>query len=214
MKLDIDTHEMTVTTESIQDVAYLKHMGYGDTNPDIHLKVSVRRKFQDGEIVSITLKWEDKQWDGCKGDGSEFVQFVSGPMENDVKTNADIIGGFPYSDPNCKGCGKPLLVENAWMTDGCPCNTPLGVNSLNETRWRLLVNLQQQQAREIEWLRTLIPSKHQLAATSVDTKPFIAERIASDILDRVFEGHIDAKSVSADEAKSIIQELVMRRLTD
>jgi hypothetical protein len=60
---------------------------------------------------------------------------------------ADIIGGFPYADPNCKGCGKPLTIENAWMTDGCPCNTALGVNSMNETRWRLLMQLQQRLER-------------------------------------------------------------------
>ena len=28
----------------------------------------------------------------------------------------------------CKGCGKLLLPENAWMTDGCPCNSPNGCN--------------------------------------------------------------------------------------
>lgn len=66
--------------------------------------------------------------------------------------NGDIIGGFPYAEPNCKGCGKQLTIENAWMTDGCPCNTPLGINSMNETRWRLLMDLQQQQSREIERL--------------------------------------------------------------
>lgn len=55
----------------------------------------------------------------------------------------DIIGGFPYADPYCKGCGKPLTLEHAWMTDGCPCNHVLGVNSMNETRWRLLMLLQQ-----------------------------------------------------------------------
>ena len=68
---------------------------------------------------------------------------------------ADIIGGFPAhaNSPNCAGCGKQLVIENAWMTDGCPCNTPLGVNSMNETRWRLLMQLQQAQARELESLR-------------------------------------------------------------
>lgn len=60
--------------------------------------------------------------------------------------NADYIGNFPKVDPNCAGCGKPLVIENAWMTDGCPCNTPLGVNNDNETRWRLLMQLQQQQS--------------------------------------------------------------------
>lgn len=63
---------------------------------------------------------------------------------------ADIIGGFPIVDPNCKGCGKPLLREHAWMTDGCPCNATLGVNNQNETRWRLLMELQQKQSRDIE----------------------------------------------------------------
>lgn len=47
----------------------------------------------------------------------------------------------------CMGCGKPLLVENAWMDDGCPCNTPAGVNNLNLYRWRLLHELQQKQQR-------------------------------------------------------------------
>lgn len=64
-------------------------------------------------------------------------------------TNGDVIGGFPVIDPNCQGCGKPLSVENAWMTDGCPCNTQLGVNSMNETRWRLLMELQQRQSHEL-----------------------------------------------------------------
>ena len=61
----------------------------------------------------------------------------------------DCIGGFPYAEPNCKGCDKPLTVENAWMTDGCPCNSGLGINSMNETRWRLLMELQQRQSRRI-----------------------------------------------------------------
>lgn len=64
--------------------------------------------------------------------------------------DTDIIGGFSFASPNCAGCGKELLLANAWMTDGCPCNTPLGVNSMNETRWRLLMELQQAQARELE----------------------------------------------------------------
>lgn len=59
----------------------------------------------------------------------------------------DFIGGFPYADPNCKGCGKPLTIDNAWMTDGCPCNSALGVNSMNETRWRLLMRLRQAEFR-------------------------------------------------------------------
>lgn len=67
--------------------------------------------------------------------------------------DVDVIGGFPERSDNCKGCGNPLLLGNAWMTDGCPCNSPLGVNSMNETRWRLLMQLQQIQSREIETLK-------------------------------------------------------------
>lgn len=28
----------------------------------------------------------------------------------------------------CRGCGERLLPENTWMEDGCPCNSPRGVN--------------------------------------------------------------------------------------
>lgn len=66
--------------------------------------------------------------------------------------NSDIIGGFPVVSDRCLGCGRPLSIENAWMTDGCPCNTRLGVNSMNETRWRLLMKLQQRQSLENEKL--------------------------------------------------------------
>lgn len=50
----------------------------------------------------------------------------------------------------CNGCGKPLLLENAWMYDGCPCNTPDGVNDSNLYRWRLLWELQQADSRRAE----------------------------------------------------------------
>jgi hypothetical protein len=74
------------------------------------------------------------------------------PAEGVTMTAGDCIGGFPYAELNCRGCGKPLSIDNAWMTDGCPCNTPLGVNSMNETRWRLLMMLQQREARYTESL--------------------------------------------------------------
>ncbi len=67
--------------------------------------------------------------------------------------DCDIIGGFPVTDPYCAGCGEPLALENAWMTDGCPCNHALGVNSMNETRWRLLMQLQQRQQHENEAIK-------------------------------------------------------------
>ncbi len=69
--------------------------------------------------------------------------------------DVDTIGGFSEARPDCRGCGQELVIENAWMTDGCPCNSALGVNSMNETRWRLLMELQQQQSRENEKLKQL-----------------------------------------------------------
>lgn len=69
-----------------------------------------------------------------------------------MTTDTDIIGGFPIAQPHCLGCGKELLLENAWMTDGCPCNHVLGVNNQNETRWRLLIQLQQRTHSECEQL--------------------------------------------------------------
>lgn len=73
-------------------------------------------------------------------------------MREPMKPSADIIGGFEYAYPACLGCGRPLTIENAWMTDGCPCNSVLGVNNRNETRWRLLMQLQQQQSTAMEAL--------------------------------------------------------------
>jgi hypothetical protein len=70
------------------------------------------------------------------------------------EATTDYIGGFITRHPKCGYCGNVLLVENAWMTDGCPCNSPMGVNNSNETRWRLLMELQQKQAAELTTLRT------------------------------------------------------------
>lgn len=30
--------------------------------------------------------------------------------------------------PVCRGCNQPLKAENAWISDGCPCNNPRGIN--------------------------------------------------------------------------------------
>jgi hypothetical protein len=35
----------------------------------------------------------------------------------------------PKSPGLCVDCKKPLLPENAWMTNGCPCNVPAGPNA-------------------------------------------------------------------------------------
>lgn len=60
-----------------------------------------------------------------------------------------VIGEFPLKSKTCIGCGEELLVDNAWMTDGCPCNSPLGVNDTNQVRWLLLMELQQKHAEAL-----------------------------------------------------------------
>lgn len=82
---------------------------------------------------------------------------------------SDIIGNFPTAKPHCLGCKEPLTIENAWMTDGCPCNSKLGCNNINETRWRLLMELQQKQAQQLE-------------ATGL-AKQFVVEVLAGQISD-------------------------------
>lgn len=37
-----------------------------------------------------------------------------------------LLAGQPVAE--CRGCGKPLLPENYRIADGCPCNSPRGVN--------------------------------------------------------------------------------------
>lgn len=74
---------------------------------------------------------------------------MTSPDEREI----DVIGGFEHAHPHCNGCHNPLTIENAWMTDGCPCNSELGINSMNETRWRLLMQLQQRDSAEVERLK-------------------------------------------------------------
>jgi len=63
----------------------------------------------------------------------------------------NLTGSIFYApEQPCRGCGKPLELANAWMEDGCPCNSLAGVNNLNAFRWYLLQQLQQQQSRELE----------------------------------------------------------------
>lgn len=96
--------------------------------------------------------------------------------------NCDIIGGFPYAASDCKGCGKPLIVDNAWMTDGCPCNSLLGINSMNETRWRLLMELQQSQSRQLEPSNEFPSEKALKAAENAYNKVWAPGRKMKDVL--------------------------------
>jgi hypothetical protein len=93
--------------------------------------------------------WPD--YEGARSYAERCSDDPKGPTmtTTNASDEADIIGGFPVAQPNCLGCGKTLLLENAWMTDGCPCNHVLGVNNQNETRWRLLMTLQQRQAHAL-----------------------------------------------------------------
>lgn len=34
----------------------------------------------------------------------------------------------PNIPSKCKSCGEPLLLENLYVDDACPCNSPRGVN--------------------------------------------------------------------------------------
>lgn len=73
-----------------------------------------------------------------------------------MSETTDSICGFPAYKPYCLECKAPLLIENAWMSDGCPCNSKPGCNTINGTRWRLLRDLQQQQSDELATLRAQV----------------------------------------------------------
>ena len=73
-----------------------------------------------------------------------------------MSETTDSICGFPTYKPYCLGCKAPLLLENAWMSEGCPCNSKPGCNTINGTRWRLLRDLQQQQSDDLATLRAQV----------------------------------------------------------
>lgn len=73
-----------------------------------------------------------------------------------MSETTDSICGFPTYKPYCLGCKAPLLLEHAWMSEGCPCNSKAGCNTINGTRWRLLRDLQQQQSDDIDTLRAQV----------------------------------------------------------
>lgn len=98
----------------------------------------------------------------------------------------------------CTGCGKPLLLENAWMEDGCPCNTVAGVNNRNLYRWRLLHDLQQKQSHELSQAKRAIPS--------ADNSELVRElRIISDSLRNILNSPAMASFV--DEAATALERM-------
>lgn len=111
-------------------------------------------------------------------------------------------------NPNCCGCGKPLEIDNAWMEDGCPCNTPRGVNDLNKTRWRLLHDLQQAQSRHAERQGERIKAlevevkcwENRLGCTNIEVNRARAEERRLGIRIKELEAELaDWKQDSADE---------------
>lgn len=47
------------------------------------------------------------------------------PSDEELMFISQQRNGIPKA---CNGCGKPLLLENLYVDDGCPCNTPRGIN--------------------------------------------------------------------------------------
>jgi len=68
MKLELGEYGFSIVTESIQDVAYLKSLGYQSDDKDVVLKVVVRENYgiclpngHTGKTsAEIELRWEDK----------------------------------------------------------------------------------------------------------------------------------------------------------
>src|SRR6185437_9790981 len=42
--------------------------------------------------------------------------------------NLPVDGHNSHIPIQCNSCGKPLLMENLFVDDGCPCNSPRGGN--------------------------------------------------------------------------------------
>lgn len=76
------------------------------SNPPLHMKVEEISPTGGLYIKSPTGAW-------CMLLNSSQVEFVP---------------EVTPAHPVCRGCNQPLKAENAWMSDGCPCNNPRGIN--------------------------------------------------------------------------------------
>ena len=85
MQLIIERNKIRIVTETVQDVAYLQHMGCGCVN----LKTSVfRRTLPDFEYdinhseeeIEIHVKWEDKDVNSDEMTGNDWncIQHIEG----------------------------------------------------------------------------------------------------------------------------------------
>lgn len=87
MKLEITPYGLRIVTETVQDVGYLKHLGYMDPDPDLYLKIAVVKSWdprkENPEGAHIDIKWEDALC-GSESGGSgveyECVQYLEGAI--------------------------------------------------------------------------------------------------------------------------------------
>lgn len=93
MRLDVTAHGLKIVAENVQDVGYLKHLGYMNPDPDLLLKVTVMRTSESfGEGALIEIEWEDARCDH-KAAG-EVIQHISGPINPPYQTKS-------YGDECC-----------------------------------------------------------------------------------------------------------------
>lgn len=106
MRLIIKPDGMRIITETVQDVAYLKQIGYLSENPEVYMKVTVSKtkpvvlsRFgveventdAPKEGAEIDICWEDincgREWGSERADETreELVQHLEGPRLKFVK---------------------------------------------------------------------------------------------------------------------------------
>jgi hypothetical protein len=83
------------------------------------------------DIALVAEAWKKHQPGGMPPISSEGAQShgLTTPATPTAAVGADAPVAETALQKVCNGCGSPLRPENAWMTDGCPCNSPAGVNS-------------------------------------------------------------------------------------
>ncbi len=124
--------------------------GAATKTPDSGCDPSLARRSEDSPMPGAIARNTEVQGEAA---GVSVPQQPPDQQRSDAKAMSyfDSIG-----EAICNGCGQPMNVENAWMYDGCPCNSGNGCNDNNPQRWKLLWQLQQQQSREREDLAMLI----------------------------------------------------------
>ena len=140
-------HARRLASAIVRDVAELPDRTSPDDAPEMMTVTSE-------ELHDIAVRWlndDIARWLNDDHPESAPSQAPAQPDAGATKPSAF----YAEAEP-CRGCGKPLLRENAGMWDGCPCNTDAGVNDGNLYRWRLLSQLQQAQQHDLFALRKQI----------------------------------------------------------